>query len=279
MNSINRMMIISKIKAILFNRNEMFNFWLLLFMIGVSNSVYSIKIVSIFSVLLYLLISNKNKTIHLISHPKECLRFVRKDKTYWFYGTLIGIGCLNLILKFSLDYLIVVIVGIFFWIANILLHECAHYFTNNNSYKKIVNSIKIFVILNFILSISNLIEVMWVTKTLIPYAQISPPPYGVMSGDLIQGLFAPEHLPNGIILTFLFFYLLHIKSYKTAFISLFTVLLESSNLSAIIIYIFLLLIFILSNKQIKYRAVIFMAFILLFYVKVNPINYYETLTT
>jgi hypothetical protein len=267
----------NRIKASLSNQDEFLNIWMLLFLIGISNNVYSIKLAAIFGLFIYLIFRFKNTLIQKLKNPKSILISLKNDKTFWFYSTLILIGIVHLALDFSSNYAIVVAVGIFIWLSNAILHGGVLFFTKTNSYLKTINTVRIFIVINFIFSLWDLAQVIWATKSLIPYAQIAPLPYGVASGDLIQGLFAPEHLPNGIIMTLLFFYFFLVKSYKTSFLALFTVLLESSNLSILIICFFLIFIFIITDKKAKYRALLFFTFILIFYLKINPINYYEVL--
>ncbi len=265
------------IKEWISGQGKLLNFWLLLFLIGISNSIYTVKFLAIFILALFLVFKKRNSSSDLFNKKQKIISILKSDKTIWFYLTLIIIALINLIYNYSSNYLIIVLVGILFWICNIFIHQGVIYFTNSLSYIKVNYTIKIFVILNLVISIINLLTVMIATKSLIPYAEIDTPPYGVMSGDLIQGLFAPDHLANGIILTFICLYFFLIKNYKTSFLALITVLLESSNLSALIICFFMILMFILFDKKVKYKVIIFLSFIIVFYLKINPINFHEIL--
>lgn len=275
MNEINKTYL--RIKDLTLGQSKIIDFWLLLFLIGISNSIYTVKFLAIFILTLFLIFKKQQYSSDLFNPKQKIINIVKSDKTVWFYLTLIIIALINLIYNYSLNYLIVVVVGIMFWICNLLIHRGAIYFTNTLSYSKVNYTVKIFVSINLVISIVNLVTVMITTKSLTPYAEIDIPPYGVMSGDLIQGLFAPDHLANGVILTFICLYFFLIKNYKISFLALLTVLLESSNLSALIICFFMILIFILSDKNFKYRVILFMSFMIVFYLKINPINFHEIL--
>lgn len=256
--------------------NSKINVFLLLFFILLSNSTYSLKLLAVILGALYLI--KLNYPIRINKH--NIWNLFKKDKTIWFYFSMISISILNLFLDFSYDYMIVVFVGIFFWLINLIIHGETLSFIRANSYEKILNTLKTFVVLNFILSIVHLIQVMIATDSFIPYAQMAPPPYGGMSGDFIQGFFLKEHLPNSVISTMFFIYFIIIKQYRIALISLATLLLASSSLNTLIVVLFLIpLFFLLNKKKTKYFIVLSLGFILVFYIKINPYNYYEILRT
>lgn len=253
--------------------NSKINVFLLLFFILLSNSVYSLKLFAVFSGVLYAVVLNYPIKIN----KSKIWDVLKGDKTVWFYFSMISIGIVNLILNFSYNYMIVVFVGIFLWLINIVIHRETFFFIKSNSYEKILNTLKVFVVLNFTLSVINLIQVMSETGSLIPYTQMVPPPYGGMSGDFIRGFFMNEHLPNSCISTLLFFYFLVIKQYRIALISLSTLLLASSSLCLILVILFFIPLFILNDKKMKYFIVLSFVGILIFYIKINPFNYYEIL--
>lgn len=244
---------------------------LLLFLIAISNSSYTLKFAALIAVFCYFIFG---KRIHF----KKMLQ-VKNDKTTWFYLSLIFISIVNLFFNFSANYLLVVVVGIFLWLTNLLLHAETLNFIKQNSYEKTIKTLQTFVVLNFILALVNLFQVMLATKTLLPYSQIAPPPYGAMSGDFIKGFFRSEHLPNSCISALLFFYFTLNKRFKTALISLTTLLLASSNLFVLVLLVFLIPTFILNDKRVQYFVVLVFSFILIFYIKINPSNYSETLKT
>lgn len=254
------------------NGEQKFDFVLLLFLILISNSTYSLKYIAIFGVLLYWLFK-KRKSVLKKQRVKPLFKRLIKDKTIWFYLILIVFSIINLLLDFSTDYAIVVIVGIvFFWVANIALYGGVLHFVDSNSYQVLINTLKLFVVLNFLLSIIDLTGTMIATQSLTPYTSYGNPAYGPSTGDFIRGFFGVNHLSNSIISTFLLIYFFIKGEYKIAFLSLFTVLLASSNLCTLIIVFFLIAIFFLYNIKVKYYTILFLAFMTLFYVQFNPIN-------
>lgn len=241
---------------------------LLAFIICISYYSYSIKFATIFLFFIWTWISNKNNF-------RIKRNIIREDAVSYFYLVLILIAMINLLINYSKVYLVITIVAIFIWLLNLINYKSIKLMLVNISYEKTINTLSAFVLINFIFSIFNLTEVWYNTGTFSPYNQIVPPPYGAMSGDHIKGLFMSNHLPNAVISGFLSIYFLSIKRFKIAFCSLVTLMLTSSNLMTIVILPFLLVLFIVGEKRLKYYVILSFSFIVIFYVKYNPINYYS----
>lgn len=242
------------------------NLQLLLFLILICNHRYTVKVVAI---ILFFLFNIKYK-----------IKF-KLDKIHLFYLSMIAIGILNLFLSgFSKDYSIIVACGCFIWVLNLIAYRQLTFYVERSKSTMLLNTIKLFTLLNFLFSFIDFFQVMIITETINPYTQLSPPPYGTMSGDLIHGLFGTEHLSNSCVSGLLFVYLLYKKEFKIGIFALITLLLASSNLTilAVIMFIAFAIIFI-KDKRIKYHSIISLAIILTFYTKVNPYNYHEILQT
>lgn len=239
---------------------------LLLFLILISNHRYYFKLIAIS----ILILSNRNFSI-------------RKDCINLFYVSVIAIGIINFFFggDFTVNYTIVFICGVGFWVLNLIIHNQLSFLVGREEYILIYNTLKIFVFLNFLFSLVDLIQVMQITGTINPYAAITiPPPYGSMSGDLIRGFFGINHLPNACISGLFFVFFIYKKNFMISFVALLTVLITSSNLTVLLIITFLLFaIIIVRDIRIKYYSVLSFLIILIFYVKINPFNYYEILNT
>lgn len=261
MNSIQTLY--NKVKEYLLLR---INLQLLLFLILMCNHRYTVKLLA---VLLFIV-------LHIRHKPK-----FKSDKIHLFYFSMIFIGILNLILSdFSMNYGIVVACGCFIWLLNLIVHKQLNFFVDSSRSILIFNTIKLFTLLNFLLSCFDFFQVMLITKTINPFTQLSPPPYGAMSGDLIHGLFGTEHLSNSCVSGLLFIYLLYKKEFRVGIFALLTLLLASSNLTILLVILFVVLgILFIKDKHIKYHSIISLGIILTFYTKVNPSNYYELLRT
>ncbi|OJX36756.1 MAG: hypothetical protein BGO87_13270 [Flavobacteriia bacterium 40-80] len=241
------------------------NTGLLLFLILMANHRYYFKLIAI---LLFFVIHRGIK--------------IKKEKINIFYILMIAIAVINFFLEgvdMSVKYGIVVFAGSLFWILNLLVHNQISYFVDNNKYNTLVNTLKVFIILNFLISFYDLIQVMFITQTINPYTAITiPPPYGSMSGDLIRGFFGINHLPNACVAGLLFIFFLYKKEFLISCLSLLTLLMASSNLTVILVFIVLIsMILLVKDKLVKYYSICAIAILLAFYAKINTFNYYEIL--
>lgn len=243
------------------------NMGLLAFFVLIANHRYYFKVIAI---VLFFVIYRKLK--------------IKKEKINLFYVSMLIIAVVNFFLEganMSVNYAIVVFGGSLFWILNLVIHNQLSSFVDRNNYQVLINTLKVFIILNFLISFYDLVQVMFITQTINPYSAITiPPPYGSMSGDLIRGFFGINHLPNACVAGLLFIFFLYKKEFWISCLSLLTLLMASSNLTVILVFMTLIaMLFLVKDKLIKYFSVVAMAIILVFYAKVNMFNYYGILQT
>ncbi|MEI6020610.1 MAG: hypothetical protein WCR21_05735 [Bacteroidota bacterium] len=200
----------------------------------------------------------------------------KRDGIFYFYALMILLSWVNFAFvggDYSYPHLMVVVSGSLIWLACLLCFHQLRISVEGLQKEKLVKTLEWLTVINFVVSMYDVVKVMLITKTNNPYTQVSPPPYGISSGDLIGGVFGGMHLVNTIICSLLLVFFVYRGSLLFIVLSLIPFLLTGSNLGTFILGGSLLMIAFL-NKGIAYKNYAFfcIAFIVLFYIKITPDN-------
>lgn len=173
--------------------------------------------------------------------------------------------------SYSIPHLSQFLVGISYWVASLVM--CYLMFDVVEKGENISRTLNLVAILNFIFSLCQFIKICLVEHVINPYNTGHMHPYGISSGDLINGLFHGVHLTNAFISLFLIVYYVNKKKLIYVGICLVTLLLTGSNYATIILLMALGLLF-FNNKDIPQKfiitGVVFLS--VLFYWLVTPLN-------
>jgi hypothetical protein len=232
---------------------------LLLFLVLMFNYRFSLKLIAIVGIYLY--------------RPNFK---IKGNGIVWFYLSMILLGIINILFvhrDYSYNHAMTVLAGSLIWLTCLLSYHQIKLSIDLNSPAKLVNTLKLFAVLNFIVSLYDIIHVMFITGTINPYTQICPPPYGISSGDLVGGIFGQVHLVNTVISCFLLIFFIYQGSFLYALICLIPFLLTGSNLATLILIGMLTYILLFKkNMLIKYYASYCILITVLFYIKITPTN-------
>ena len=123
-----------------------------------------------------------------------------------FYLLAIGIALINWIISrnyFNINYDIVLITGISFWLLCILAMHQVKLFVEKNDTETIHRTIVIFFIINAALSFLNIAAIIWETGYFNPYTyQGQFQKYFISTGDYIRGLTFDTSTTNAILNAF-----------------------------------------------------------------------------
>lgn len=257
----NLLLSLKKLKEFIFNRVD---FMLLFYLLMIVNYRYSFKIIALILIYIY----------------RPNFKF-EKSKINLFFLLLISLGIINLIISgnYAYNHVISVLSGITIWVLCILIFHQIKLFIKEVDNLKIINTIKVIVVINLMVSIIEIVKVILIVGAINPYTQFSAPPYGIMSGDLIGGIFGTAHIVNTCISAILFVFFLYRKNLLFSFLTIIPLLMTSSNIAVIIMIGGLLFfIFISKDKLLKYYAIFNVGIIIVFYFAINPFNFYETIS-
>lgn len=232
---------------------------LLLFLLLVTNYRFSFKILAIVAIYFY----------------RPNFKF-NKSGIVYFYVSFIFLSLFNLLVvsgDLSVNHTATVLGACLIWLACLLTFHQLQLFVEKNEIKKTVNTLKSLVFINLLFSVVDLIKIMIATQTINPYNQISPPPYGISSGDLIGGVFGEMHLVNMSISAFLLLFFLYQKNFLLSLLTLIPLLLTGSNLGTLItVMVLLYMLIIKRDLLVKYYILFTLAVVVIFYIKITPDN-------
>ncbi len=246
---------IERLKAMVKNIDPV----LLLFLIFVLNFRLSFKLIALVGVYLY----------------RPNFKF-KKDGIFYFYFLMAGLAVINFVFvsgDYSYAHLMVLLSGSLIWMACLLCYHQLRLSVDTLDSGKLIKTLEVLTLLNFLVSMFDVVKVMLITKTINPYTQVSPPPYGISSGDLIGGVYGGMHLVNTIICSLLLVFFVYRGSLLFVVLSLIPFLLTGSNLGTFILGGSLLMMaFLKRGIAFKNYAFFCLAFISLFYIKITPDN-------
>jgi energy-coupling factor transporter transmembrane protein EcfT len=197
------------------------------------------------------------------------------------YPALILIAFFNILINkdFSLTYLFLFSLGIFIWLIAFLAMHQMKLAVEINSLHKIENTIDIFIIINFLANIFQLLSIIIETGHINPYTfEGMHLKYGASTGDYIKGIFLDSSNVNGLINLFALFYFLHKRKYVLSFLPFIIFLFTTSNLLNIILVSFFAVIFLIDKCQLKKTVILcYSGLLLIFLLKISPSNFKYTM--
>jgi hypothetical protein len=247
-----------------FNYFRRVNWMLMLFLVLVLNVKMLIKI---FAIVLIVLLNRKmilDKTIY-------------RQKFVWFYASLIIIALINLGLsasKASMNYLIVVAIGILFWVLCIATIFIVSWFIKNTSIDKLHATLTLFFVVNIAVTLGQLAWVIIDSGSLNPYLyQGMNQKYFISTGDRMTGLSFDVSTTNALLNTLGIIYFLYRNKIAMVFLCMATLLLAASNFTNILLVLVLIAVFIFKSSP-NQKSIIFVCLFLqiIFMVKISPQN-------
>jgi len=195
-----------------------------------------------------------------------------------FYLLAIGIALINWIISrnyFNINYDIVLITGISFWLLCILAIHQVKLFVEKNDTETIHRTIVIFFIINAALSFLNIAAIIWETGYFNPYTyQGQFQKYFISTGDYIRGLTFDTSTTNAILNAFGCIYFLTKKNAGMLLLCMVVMLLTASNFTNMILLLCFAILFVFkSTRDQKSLIAVCIMFLVVFMVKVSPQNY------
>jgi len=201
---------------------------------------------------------------------------IKNSRLPLFYLLVIPIAVIDLLLNrnFSANYIIVLFTGITFWVICILAVHQVRLAVERNDTETIHRTLLVFFVLNAIVSLLNLVYIVWITGAINPYLyQGEYQKYFVSTGDYVKGITFDTSTTNAVLNAFGVIYFLTKKNAVMLLTCMAVLILTGSNFTNVILFLILLVIFIFnSTKNQKSLIVICMAFLVVFMAKVSPQN-------
>jgi hypothetical protein len=195
-----------------------------------------------------------------------------------FYLLTIGIAVINWLISRSygnVNYDLVLLTGIGFWLLCILgLHQVKLSVEKNDA-ETINRTIIIFFVLNALLSFINLAVIIYHTGHLNPYTyQGEYQKYFISTGDYIRGVAFDTSITNAVLNAFGVIYFLSKKNTVMLLVCMAVMLLTGSNFVDIVLLIILVVWFIFkSTRNQKSLIAICLMFLLVFMARISPQNF------
>lgn len=199
-----------------------------------------------------------------------------------FYLLAIAIAILNWLIGNNygnINYNIVLLTGIGFWVLCILAMHQVKLSVDNNDTETIHRTIIVFFILNALLSFFNLAVIAFETGSINPYTyQGQYQKYFLGTGDYIKGLTFDTSTTNAVLNAFGVIYFLTKKNTAMLFVCMTVMLLTGSNFTNLVLLIVLVILFVFrTSRNQKSLIVICLVFLVVFLAKISPQN--ETYVT
>jgi len=201
----------------------------------------------------------------------------RNSRLPLFYLFIIGIGVLDYFIipgTKSINYNIVVITGISFWLLCIFAIHQAKLSIELHDPRTIQKTISVFFIINAIISLATLFIIIIKTGAINPYLyQGQYQLYFIGTGDYIRGITFDTSTTNAVLNAFGVIYFLSRKNASMIFLCMIILLLTGSNITNLVLSVALLFVFIFqSDKDQKSLILICLFFLVIFVAKISPQN-------
>lgn len=256
---------VTSIASFNLKRLKSFADWkLLLFLILFMDVKLAVKVVAI--ILIYILEFDL----------KFNFRF-KNSRLPLFYVCTIGIALLDWIIgrDYSLNYDLVLVTGIGFWLLCILAMHQVKLSVDNHDTETIYRTIIIFFILNTLVSFLDIAVIIYHTQHLNPYTyQGQYQKYFIGTGDYIKGVTFDTSTTNAVLNAFGVIYFLNKKNAAMTLLCMAVMLLTGSNFMDMLLLAILAVIFLFkSTRDQKSLIAICAMFVVVFMVKISPQNY------
>ena len=195
-----------------------------------------------------------------------------------FYLLAIAIAIFNWIISrnyFNLNYDIVLLTGIGFWLLCILAMHQVKLFVEKNDTETIHRTIVAFFIINAVLSFCNIAAIIWETGAINPYTyQGQFQKYFIGTGDYIKGITFDTSTTNAVLNALGIIYFLTKKNAAMLLLCMAVMLLTASNFTNILVLICFAILFLFkSTRDQKSLIAVCTMFLVIFMVKVSPQNF------
>src|ERR1700744_1442015 len=195
-----------------------------------------------------------------------------------FYLLAIAISVLNWVISMhylNLNYNLVLLTGVGFWVLCILAMHQVKLFVDNNDTETIHRTIVIFFIINAILSFCNLAVIIFETGAINPYTyQGQYQKYFIGTGDYIRGITFDTSTTNAVLNALGVIYFLSKKNAAMLLVCMAVMLFTGSNFTNILLLACFAILFVFkSTRDQKSLIAICIMFLLVFMVKISPQNY------
>lgn len=213
---------------------------------------------------------------------------LRNSRLPLFYLIIVGIGIFNWLVTAgftNLNYNFTFLTGLCFWLFSILAIHQVKLAVEHHDPSVIHQTIRVFYIINALVSLAIFTIVVFKTGSLNPYLyQGEYQKYFIGTGDYIKGISFDTSTTNSVLNAFGVIYFLNRKKSIMALLCMIILLLTGSNITNIILCLILLFVFIFqSDRDQKSVVLICLFFLVLFMAKVSPqnnqylVNSYETI--
>ncbi|QEC80064.1 hypothetical protein [Mucilaginibacter ginsenosidivorax] len=194
-----------------------------------------------------------------------------------FYPLVIAIAVINWFIGKNytqLNYTVMLLAGIGFWILCILAIHQVKLAVEQNQPAVIHQTIFIFFVINALFSAGNLVAIFLETHTINPYTyQGQLQKYFLNTGDYIRGVTFDTSTTNAMLNAFGVIYFLTRKNAIMLFVCMATLLFTGSNfINIVIVLVFLLLFVFKTDRYQKSLIVICLVFLGVFMAKISPQN-------
>jgi hypothetical protein len=194
-----------------------------------------------------------------------------------FYLLAIAIAVLNWIIGMNylnLNYNLVLLTGIGFWVMCILAMHQVKLFVEHNDTETIHRTIVIFFIINAVLSLGNLALIMYQSGTINPYTfQGDHQKYFLGTGDYIKGISFDTSTTNAVLNALGVIYFLTKKNTAMLFVCMAVMLFTGSNFTNLILLVCFAILFIFrSTRDQKSLIVICIVLLVVFMGRISPQN-------
>jgi hypothetical protein len=202
---------------------------------------------------------------------------IKNSRLPLFYLLILGIAFLGLLINGgyqNVNYLVVFLTGILFWLLCLLAIHQVKLSIDTHSATVIHRTIMLFFIINTAFSLANLGLIIWETGTINPYRyQGHYQKYFMGTGDYIKGVTFDTSTTNAVMNAIGVLYFLDKKNYILLLLCMAVMLLTGSNFLNIAILIILAILFIVkSTTNQKSIMVVCVLMMVVFMVKVSPQN-------
>jgi hypothetical protein len=203
--------------------------------------------------------------------------FKKPPSLVWFYFFIIIAGTLSSVIQgsFSIEgYLTGYGLGASTWLIGGVISYLIYTAVRNIDNKRIGDTIKAFFTINILISVVALVQLMVMSKHLVPYWYWESSEYfGASTGDHIKGVFSSNSVTNAMVSALGVIYFLYNKEFKFSIACLFTCLLCTSNFTLFLLVGMLVLLHLaIKDKAVRRNVRISLIFVFVLYPILSPLN-------
>lgn len=195
----------------------------------------------------------------------------------WFYFLVLFTGTVSSVLQGSFAYhayLFGYALGATTWICGGLISYLLYNGILNIPEEKVMGTIKAFFLFNVAISLVSLVQLMLMSKHLIPYWYWESSEYfGASTGDHIKGLFSSNSITNAMINVLGVIFFIYHKKIRLALACLLVCLLCTSNVTLFVLVSMLVLMHLtLKDKVIRRNVRVSILMVVVLYPILSPLN-------